>query len=220
MKTNEALQKDVQEAIKWEPLLHAAQIGVIAENGIITLTGTVESYPKKLEAENAAKNTAGVKVVIEKIEIKTEYPLNKSDNEIAKEVLNDFKLSWGFPKDKIKVEVENGCVTLSGELQWNSEREAAKKSVSSIFGVKGITNDIKIKFDANNEIEKKDIERAIARNWSVKDLGIEVQVSGNEVKLIGTVNSWYQKHQAERIAWNAPGVLIVDNELIIEFEHA
>jgi len=88
MKNNEILQKDVQEAIKWEPLLNAAEIGVIAKDGVITLSGTVDSYAKKLEAEHAAKNVAGVKAVVEKITVKFGSSWNKTDNEIASEVLN------------------------------------------------------------------------------------------------------------------------------------
>ena len=117
MKNNAALQKDVQDALDWEPLLNAAGIGVIAEDGIVTLTGTVDSYPKKTEAEDAAKNVAGVKAVVEKIEVRLNSLLGtKDDADIAKEVLNYFAWDWRVPKDKIKVKVEGGWVTLEGEL--------------------------------------------------------------------------------------------------------
>jgi osmotically-inducible protein OsmY len=217
MKTNEALQKDVQDAIKWEPLLNAAEIGVTAKDGIITLTGIVDSYAKQLEAEDAAKNVVGVKAVVEKIEIKLSNTEQKDDNEIAIAVLNSFNWNWAVPKDKIKIKVENGWVTLEGEVRWHYQKVAAKKSVNNLLGVKGVKNIIKIKSETFEVIEKDDIERAISRNWSLGDKNIQVQVSDNKVTLSGKVHSLYQKDAAERIAWNSPGVLIVDNDLTIEY---
>ena len=119
MKTNEILQKDVQDAIKWEPLLHAAEIGVIVKDGVVTLTGTVDSYAKKIEAEQAAKMVSGVKAVVEKIEIKYGNYGKKSDEDIANEIINAFKWNWSIPDEKIKVKVENGWVTLTGIVIWN-----------------------------------------------------------------------------------------------------
>ena len=217
MKTNQDLQKDVQDAIKWEPLLNAAEIGVTAKDGVITLTGTVTSYGKKLEAENAAKNVAGVKAVAEEIVIKYGNYGKKSDTEIANEVLNAWKWNWEVPEDKIKVKVENGLVTLEGELEWNYQREAAKKAIKNLSGVMGVTNNIKIKSETHDAIEKRDIECALERNSSIDELGIQVDVAGNNVTLTGTVNSFYAKDEAEQIAWNAPGVCTVDNELAIEY---
>ncbi len=218
MKKNEDLQKDVQEAIKWEPLLSVSEIGVIAKDGVVTLTGIVDSYAKKLEAEDAAKNVAGVKAVVEKIEIKFSNTGRRGDNEIANDVLNALKLNWEVPNDNVKVKVEDGWVTLEGELQWNYQKEAAKKSVRSLFGVKGVLNYIKIKSETHDEIEKKDIERALARNWTIDDKEVQVEVSGNRVTLNGIVHSLYQKDEAGRIAWNAPGVWSVDNELVIQYD--
>jgi len=217
MKRNEDLQKDVQDAIKWEPLLNAAEIGVIAKDGIVTLTGTVDSYAKKLEAENAAKNVAGVKALVEKIEIKLGSSAKNSDTEIAKDVLDSFKWNWEIPNDKVKVKVEKGWVTLEGELEWNYQKEAAKRSVNNIVGVKAVTNKINIKSETHDEIEKKDIEFALVRNSSLDSEDISVKVSGNNVTLKGIVHSFYERDEAERIAWNAPGVWTVDNELVIEY---
>jgi osmotically-inducible protein OsmY len=217
-KTNETLQKDVQDAIKWEPLLSAAEIGVIVKDGVVTLTGWVDSYSKKLEAEDAAKNVAGVKAVVEKIEIKFNHSGKKDDHEIATEILGALKWNWEVPNDKVKVKVENGWVTLSGELSWNYQKEAAQKSVNKLDGVKGVTNTIGIKADSKDAIEKKLIEDALDRNWSIDNGDIEVVVSGTKVTLNGTVDSWYQKQEAGRIAWNAPGVWNVDNELVVDYQ--
>jgi len=213
MKSNEDLQREVQDAIKWEPLLSAAQIGVIAKDGIITLTGSVDSYSKKSEAEDAAKNVAGVKAIIEKIEVQFGTKGRKEDAEIATEIISSFKWNWEIPNDRIKVRVEDGWVTLEGQLKWNYQKEAAKKATRLIIGVKGLT-----KSEGNDLIEKKDILQALARNWSTHDQDIHVNVTGNKVTLNGTVDSLYQKDQAEKIAWNAPGVWLVENALGIEYK--
>jgi len=217
MKNNQDLQRDVQDAIKWERLLNAAEIGVTAKDGVVTLTGIVDSYSKKSEAEDAAKNVAGVKAVVEKIEVQLGSAGIKADNEIADEVVSAFKWNWEVPNDKVKVKVENGWVTLEGELNWKYQKDAAKKSVNKLIGVKGVSNNITIKSERQDRIEQNDIERALGRNWSLEDKGIQVKVSGNKVSLNGTVDSWYQKDTAGRIAWNAPGVWAVDNELIIDY---
>ncbi len=219
MKSNAELQKDVQDAIKWQPLLNAAEIGVTVKDGVVTLTGVVDSYTKKAEAEDAAKNVAGVKAVVEKIELKFSSDFaKKGDSDIAREIINAFKWSWKIPDDKIKVTVENGWVLLEGEIHWNYEREAARDVVKNLIGVQGVTNNIKIKSETDNEVEKADIENALKRNWSVNDNNIDVKVLEHRATLTGTVNSWYQKDEAGRIAWNAPGVWQVENELIVEFD--
>lgn len=221
MKTNEELQKDVQNAIKWEPLLNAAEVGVTAKDGVITLTGVVNSYAKKSEAEMAAKNVAGVKAVVEKLEIKfgTDWA-KKDDNEIATEVLNAIKWNWEVPADKVKVKVEKGWITLEGELTWNFQKEAVKNAVKNLLGVTGVSNKITIKPESHDKIEKTKVEDALSRNWSINTQDIDVSVSGTKVTLSGTVSSWYQKDEAGRIAWNTPGIWTVDNELEVEYDYA
>lgn len=216
MKNNAELQKDVQDAIKWEPLLNTAEIDVTVKDGVVTLTGTVDSYSKKSEAEDTVKNVAGVKSIIEKIEIKFSSDwVKKDDNEIATEVENALK--W---TDKVNVKVEKGWVTLEGELERNYQKEAAKNAVKNLLGVTGVINNIKIKSETQGEIERKDIESALRRNWSIRAKDIEVKVLGHKVTLNGTVNSWYQKDEAARIAWNAPGVWTVDNELVVKYDYS
>lgn len=217
MKTDEKLQKDVQDAIKWEPILNNSEISVAAEDGIVTLTGFVDSYAKKTRAEDTAKNIAGVRAVVENIDINFCNWPEITDADIALQVLNAFKWNRQFPDDKVKVRVEHGWVTLEGELGWNYQSEAAKKLVSPLSGVKGVTNNIIIKLATNSEIEKEEIENAFERSWSIDDQGIDVKVSGNNVTLRGKVHSFYQKEQAGKMAWNAPGVSTVDNKLVIEY---
>ncbi|PBQ30544.1 ornithine aminotransferase [Sphingobacteriaceae bacterium] len=220
MKTNEQLQKEVQDAIKWEPLLHAAEIGVIAKDGVITLTGTVNSYAKKSEAEAAAKSVAGVKVVVEKIEVQFDSLKKVDDSTIATNVLTAMEWNWKIPNEKIKVKVEKGWITLDGEVNWNFQREAAKEAVKNINGVMGVTSNITLKPESHDLIEKREVERALARNWAINSEDIEVSVKGTKVTLTGTVGSWYEKEQAERIAWNTKGVWNVDNELVVDYDYS
>ena len=219
MKTDAELQQDELAELKWEPLLHAAEIGVTAKDGVITLTGTVDGYAKKAEAEDAVKRVAGVKAVVEKIEVK--YPSNwarKDDGDIAAEIVNAFKWNWEIPSDKVRVKVENGWVTLEGELEWNFQSAAAMKAVRNLTGVTGVVNSIRIKSRTDDAIERGAIESALKRNGSISDDDIRVNVSGHKATLSGTVDSWYQKDEAGRIAWSAPGVWSVDNELLVEYD--
>jgi osmotically-inducible protein OsmY len=220
MKSNETLQKDVQDAIKWEPLLHAAEIGVTVKEGIVTLTGTVDSFSKKREAEDAAKNIAGVRAVVEKIDVKFGNWGKPSDEQVAAEVLNSFRWNWRVPDEKIKVKVEDGWVTLDGTVSWNYQKEAAKKAVVNLLGVKGVNNNLKIESELKDAVEKKDIEKALDRNWSIDANRINVKVHDNNVTLTGTVDSWYQRDEADKIAWNAPGVKSVENKLEVEYDYS
>lgn len=221
MKTNEQLQIEVQNAIKWKPLLHAAEIGVTVVDGVVTLSGKVDNYMKKVEAETVAKNVGGVKLVIEKIEVEYDSSwAKKEDNDIADEIINAFKWKWAIPSDKIKVKVEKGWVFLQGTVSWNYQKEAAKNAVKNLLGVTGVSNSITIASETQNAIEKREIESALERNWTLDNDNVEVDVSGTKVRLTGTIRSLYQKEVAGRIAWNAKGVWTFDNELEIEYDYA
>ena len=163
---------------------------------------------------------AGVKALVEDITIKFGTSWNKSDNDIAADALNVLKGNWQVISDKIKVSVENGWITLSGEQDWNYQKEAAKILVGNLFGVTGITNNITFQSLSSNDIERKDVEAALARNWSLSSQEIHVEVSSHRVILTGTVNSLYQKDEAEKIAFNALGVWAVTNELEIDYNYA
>jgi len=218
MKTNAELQVDVQNAIKWEPLLHAAEIGVTAKDGVVSLTGVVDSYIKKMEAEDAAKKVIGVKALVENIEVRFPSKWTKTDVEVATEALEALKANYCVPDDKVTIKVEDGWVILEGELPWNYQREAAKKAVHVLKGVKGVKNNIKIKSESNGTIEQNAIESVLRRS-SIDDSGIDVSVSGTTVTLSGTVNSWYQKEEAGRIAWKTHGIWDVKNELSVEYDY-
>ena len=218
MKKNLNLQTDIQNAIKWEPVLKDSKIVISSKDGIVTLTGTVNNFAQKSRAENAVKNVAGVKAVIEKITIKFNSKMSKkSDHEITQEVLKGLLWNWEVPNNKVLVTVTDGWVILEGELEWNHQKNAAKSAANNQQGVMGVTNNITIKSERHIEIKKKDIENALNRNWCIDKQDIIVKVLANHVTLVGTVNSFYEKDEAERIARNAPGVWTVDNELLIEY---
>ena len=219
MKNNEELQKDVEDAIRWEPLLDAEEIGVTSKDGVVSISGIVDSYAKKVEAESAAKKVIGVKALVQNIEVKFANSPTKTNIEIAKEVLVALKSKWSVPDDKVTVEVEDGWVTLNGELPWNYEREGAENAVTYLKGVKGVTNNIKIRSESHDVIEQKAVEQAIARSWSVDNSDINVKVSGTTVTLFGTVNSWYQKEEAGRIAWKTNGIWKVQNDLAVGYHY-
>lgn len=220
MKTDSQLQQDVMAELKWEPLLREAEIGVSVKDGVVTLTGSVDGYAKKEEAEDAVKRVAGVNAVVEKIEVK--YAGNwgkKDDGDIATEIVNAFKWSCEVPSGKVTATVEKGWVTLNGQVEWNFQSDAAKDAVANLMGVTGVSNNIKVKSRTEEVIEKNEIESALKRNWSVSDKDIRVAVSNHKATLTGTVDSWYQKDEAERIAWNAPGVWNVGNDLVVEYNY-
>jgi osmotically-inducible protein OsmY len=218
MKSNTELQQDVQDAIKWQPLLNAAEIGVTAKDGVVSLTGVVDSYAKKTEAEDAARNVAGVTALVEKIEVRYPSAYSKTNAEIAAEVLTALQARRDVPLDKVKVKVEAGWITLTGELTWNYQKEAAKDTIKYLTGVTGVTNKITIKSESMESVEKAGIEKALKRNWAFYDKNVQVQVSGHIATLTGTVDSLYQKNEAGSIAWNAPGVWTVDNKLLVDWD--
>ncbi|CAD5265571.1 MULTISPECIES: BON domain-containing protein [unclassified Imperialibacter] len=219
MKTNEELQKDVMEELKWDPLLRdvASQIGVTANEGVVTLSGLVDTYSKKLAAERAAQRVTGVNVVAVDLEVKIEAMHVKTDIEIADAINNALKWHSALKNEQIEVKVDNGWVYLTGFTYWDYERRATANAVRNLIGVKGVTNNIMLK---SQTIDPKQIKGKIAaafhRSATVDSSNLHVNVSGNHVTLSGKVRSWAEKREAEKVAWSSPGVTRVDNEIEID----
>lgn len=218
MKTDEILQQDVSNALKSENLIGTCNIGVITNNGIVTLMGVVDNYTKKTAAENIAGKITGVESVINKVTVIINNWEEKKDIEITAEILNAFRWNWNTLNDTIKVRVLNGWVMLSGEVAWNYQKDAATDAVANLIGVKGVTNIITIKSQNNTIINKTTLKLALQNHLALDSINIEIEVSDSNITLKGTVDSWYQKELAGRIAWKAPGVINVTNELQIEEE--
>jgi osmotically-inducible protein OsmY len=216
MKTDLEIQKDVMDELKYEPLLNASEIGVAVKNGIVTLSGSMETYGKKVLAEKAAKRVAGVKAVAEDIEVKITATGKRNDTEIASAVLNALKWHSGLQEDKIKVKVEDGWVTLDGEVEWDFQRNSARLMVVDLHGVVGITNNIKVISQLNPYDVIQKISAAFHRSATVDSDRINVLVDGGKVILSGKVRSYAEKKDAEKAAWLAPGVTKVENNLEID----
>jgi osmotically-inducible protein OsmY len=200
-------------------MLAATDIGVTAKEGLVVLSGLVHSYFEKMQAEHVAKNVRGVKALVEQIQIVFPSSWTKTDTEVAREALSAIKFNPSIPTDYITLLVENGWVTLEGEVEWNYQKEAAKKSIDYLMGVKGITNNIHVKSDLLEDLDKKHVEEALTRSSSIDARDIMVAVSDTTVTLTGTVDSWYQREEAGRLAWNTPGIWCVKNDIAVDNEY-
>ena len=216
MKTDSDIQKDVIDELEWEPFLKASEIGVAVKNGVVTLTGTVDSYGKKISAENASKRVAGVRAVAEDIEVKLLSGGKRNDTEIAEAVLNAIKWHSAVQENKIKVKVEDGWVVLEGEVEWEFQRSAARHQVENLMGVKGISNNVKVIPRLNPSEIKQKINAAFHRSATVDSEKVKVAVDGNKVILSGKVRTYAERKEADSAAWLAPGVMKVEN--IIEID--
>jgi osmotically-inducible protein OsmY len=209
------LRRKVIAELDWEPSVDASQIGVAVKDGIVTLTGSVLSYPERKNAEKAASRIAGVKAVAGDLEIKLFGTAARSDFDIAQSALSSLRFNASVPSDRIQVLVEMGWVTLDGEVEWQYQKTAAENALKYLLGVKGITNRIAIKPKLNPADVKAKIESAFARLAQLDANQIKVEAVDSKVILRGTVRSWDEKEQAETAAWSAPGVSKVQNDVVI-----
>ena len=213
--TDSSLQQAVLDELNWQPSVKAANIGVTAKDGVVTLTGHVGSYAEKWAAERAAGSVFGVKAVAEELEVRYPFERKEDDADIAQRALQVLSWDTEVPKDKVKVKVEKGLVTLSGNLDWHYQRSAAESDVRKLHGVIGLNNQIVIKprVQASNVLDK--IKAALKRKAQIEADHITVTTDGSKVTLGGNVDTWYERSLAERTAWSAPGVTQVENRLTV-----
>jgi len=212
--TDAALRDSVVAELAWEPSVTAAHIGVTARDGVITLSGHVQRFAEKQAAQSASLRVKGVKAVADEIEVKLPFDTVRSDDDIARAAVD--RLSWDstLPKDAIKVSVQDGWITLTGEVGWRFEHDAAAQDVRRLWGVVGVSNQITLKSRVNTYNLTSDISNALHRSWFDPE-GIKVAADGGKVTLTGHVKSWSERDLAGSTAWAAPGATDVENDLII-----
>ena len=208
------LKRAVEAELSWDPSIKApAAIGVRTKDGIVTLSGYVESYAEKLAAERAALSVSGVRAVVNDIEVRLPTSSQRTDEDTARRAAQALDWTTGIPRDQIKVAVDDGWITLKGTVDWYYQKVAAEDAVRNLTGVKGVINLIEVRPTANKDVVKSKIEEALKRNAELEARRIQVETTGNKVILRGTVRSWWQKKEAERVAWQAPGVTQVENQI-------
>jgi osmotically-inducible protein OsmY len=216
-RTDVQTQADVLAELKWEPRVQSNEIGVAVKNGVVTLTGFVDSYLKRWAAEEAAHRVRGVKAVANDIEVRLPSDGKRTDADLAAAAVRALEWDAFVPVDQLDVTVSNGWVTLKGDVEWQYQKNDAERVVRRLTGVTGVTNLITVKPRVVASELKQKIEKALLRSVETDAKGITVEVDGDAVILKGTVKSWAEREEAEREAWAAPGVASVDNRITIAF---
>jgi osmotically-inducible protein OsmY len=210
---DKTLRQIVIDELDFEPRIDAAHIGVTAEGGVITLTGHVGSYAEKIAAEEAVRRVKGVKAIAEEIEVRYPFAKKTADDEIAKRAVHILEWDSSIPKNRVEIKVQRGWITLSGEVDWYFQKQAAEHAVRKLTGIVGVNNMISIKQTVQSGDVRKRIEEAFKRNAELEADGIRVSVSDGKVTLEGKVKAWYERNVAEQAAWAAQGVRAVEDHI-------
>jgi osmotically-inducible protein OsmY len=214
MKSDEQLKSDVEQELRWEPSVHAEQIGVSVKDGVVELDGQVDSYYEKWGAERAAMRVAKVKAVASEIKVEVPSSASRTDEDIARTAMNHLEWNYSVP-DTVKVQVADGWVTLKGAAEWQYQKEEAERAVRPLKGVKGVFNEITVTPKVSAVDVKLKIENALERNAEIDASDIQVEASDGKVTLRGQVRSWTERDEAEHAAWAAPGVTEVEDLITI-----
>jgi osmotically-inducible protein OsmY len=217
MKTDAQLQQDVLAELKWEPAVHASQIGVEVNDSVVTLAGEVSSYVEKWSAERAAQRVSGVKALAVELKVKLSEMGKRTDADIARSAQSILGWSTSLPEQSVKVLVEGGWITLSGDVDWQYQRQDAIDAVRYLPGVTGVSNQIAIKPRLTAGAVKSDIEAALKRRATTDANTIAVGVVGTEVTLTGTIHSWSERELATHSAWGTPGVQNVIDKMTLVY---
>lgn len=219
MKTDKELYQDIQEKVNFEPGVDPHNITFSTHNGIVTLNGSVKSYLEKHLLTRAVRRIDGVRGIANDVLIKPMSSASSTDAEIAASAVRILDWNVSLPKDKIKVTVENGKITLTGEVPWQYQRQYAEKVLRYLSGVIGIDNQIQIKptvtISTSSTVKEK-IRKEFERHAFIDAQNISVEILGDRITLKGQVQSWAEVKEASQIAWSIPGVSYVDNQIIIK----
>ena len=215
MKSDSEIERDVRDELKWDPDLDATDIAVTVKNGVVTLACFTRSYTDRLEAELATKRVAGVHAVANDIEVRLPAIDQRPDPDIARDAVVALKSELPISHDRIKIIVKDGWITLEGAVEWQYQKTTAETAVRRVKGVKGVTSVIAVKPKVEpSELQRKIME-AFKRNAEVDANRITVEAHGSEVILKGTVRSWIEREEAERVAWSAPGITHVEDRIVV-----
>ena len=215
MRTDQQLKEDVTNELKWEPAVKETHIGVSVKGGVVTLSGHVPSYGEKYGAEKAAKRVFGVRAVANELDVKLASDTRMSDEDVARSCLNALRAHASVPDQRLKLVVNNGWVTIEGTVEWQFEKAAAENAIRYVLGVRGITNSITLTPRASAADIKEKIEAAFKRSAEIDSDRIQVETHDGKVVLRGEVRSWAEKTEAQQAAWAAPGVISVENDLVV-----
>jgi osmotically-inducible protein OsmY len=210
-----SLRKTILEELEFQPDIDAANIGVAVDNGVVTLSGHVNNYAQKVSAERAVKAVKGVRALAEEIQVRLDKGAGTADDTIANRALNIIDWSSDLPVGAVKVIVENGWVSLEGQVDWQYQKEIVERAVRKLSGVVGVDNRLTLRPRVDVGDIQKRIEEALKRNAEVDAKGIHIKVEGNVVKLEGKVHLWRERQIVERAAWSVPGVNKVEDHLLI-----
>ena len=216
MKTDIQIRKDVENELQWDPSIDDRKIGVIVNDGVVTLHGEVAHFAGRWAAEDSAKRVVGVRAIANEIQVKIPSSAARTDTDIAEAAANALRWHVVVAAEPIKAVVTDGWITLSGEVGWGYQKTAAENAVRHLFGVKGVMNDIAIKTALKATDVKQQIEEAFKRHALLDANSIEVKVDRSTVTLNGFVHTWQERDDAALAAWAAPGVVSVDNRLSVQ----
>lgn len=213
MMNDKILEQDVRDQINWEPGLNSHTIMVLVQEGVVTLSGVVDSYARKLLADHSARKVTGVDLLENLICVVIPQHDHAGDAVLTNAIRQAFLWDTFVPADRITVQVENGMVKLEGEVDWHYQRDAAANAIRNMPGIKVVLNAITLSYRLNQAGIRQQILKAFQRNAGIDAAGIDVKVAGTKVTLLGTVRSAAEKEEAERTAWQAPGITFAENQL-------